>query len=66
MALRALAGEASRCLQGVAGISKPNMLCQIEVPATAEALMACMNIGIFLFRTHLRQYSGTYAALANL
>jgi len=31
------------------------MLCQIEVPATAEALMACVNIGIFLFRTQLRQ-----------
>jgi len=31
------------------------MLCQIEVPAVVAALMACVNIGIFLFMTHLRQ-----------
>jgi hypothetical protein len=66
MALRTLAGEANRCLQSVAEISKPNMLCQIDVRAAAEALMACVNIGISLFRTQLRQYSGAYAALANL
>ncbi len=44
-----------RRILSVAGISKPNMLCQIEVPETTEALTACLDIGVFLFRMHLRQ-----------
>jgi len=43
-----------RRIFSVAGIWKPNLLCQIVVPKTSEAVMAWVNIGDFLFKTHLR------------
>jgi molybdopterin-binding protein len=45
---------------------KPNLRCQIDVPAAAATLREWTSIGVFPVRTHLRQWCCLRGAHANL